>query len=85
MEIMVRTKQKDGVKRDVWIEKPPEGKGFFIVYVDQQLLERVRKLYPNGYWETELSAAVERCIKDFYLTRPVDALATPASLIRGPR
>lgn len=68
----------DGNHVRLTLPRPPRGKGYVVVPVASELADRIGNLDPNGHWEAELSATLERTIEDFYRQRPIELLRTPA-------
>lgn len=65
------------------IDPPPPGKGWLVVPIDCELHDKIARLDPDGYWETELSEALGRAADEFFRTRPVHISAPKAKVERA--
>lgn len=64
------------------LDDPPAGKGYIVVPIENQLIDKINTLDHNGHWERELSEKLGAFIEHFFRTRPI-AIATPARELRS--
>lgn len=64
------------------LPEPPQGKGYMIVPIDNELLDKVNTLDHNGHWERELSELLATTIETFFRTRAI-SISTPGPLVKS--
>jgi len=58
------------------LDEPPQGKGYMVIPVDNELIDKVNTLDHNGFWERELSELLSTTIETFFKTRAI-SISTP--------
>jgi hypothetical protein len=77
--VKVQRGGKSGLQR---LPEPPHGKGYMVVPVPNELIDKVNKLDHNGHWERELSELLEATIQRFFQTRAI-SISTPSTLVKS--
>lgn len=75
--IMATRGEKKGLKE---IPDPPRGKRHIVVLVSAQTHDVITSVDPNGHWEAELAAAIERTVDEFVRSRPIQ-IRTPGRAV----